>query len=115
VSKESALRAAAWCEFLEAHARRCYGLLMDDGIRAAQTLAAKITQGRVKDGFTVREIRRNQWRGLTTNAAIQAAVDWLEDEHWVRGEDTGGTGPGSGRRTTRYRINPNVKTKRRKG
>ena len=30
VSKEAALRAAAWCEYLEAHARRCYGLLKDD-------------------------------------------------------------------------------------
>jgi len=115
VTKESALRAAAWCEFLEAHARRCYGLLMDDGIRAAQTLAAKITQGRVEDGFTVREIWRNQWRGLTKSTVVKAAVDWLEDEHWLRGEDTGGTGPGSGRRTTRYRINPNIKTKKRKG
>jgi Protein of unknown function (DUF3987)/Bifunctional DNA primase/polymerase, N-terminal len=36
VTKGAALRAAAWCEYLEAHARRCYGLLKDDGLRAAQ-------------------------------------------------------------------------------
>ena len=106
------MRAAAWCEFLEAHARRCYGLLKDDGLRAAQALAAKLVRGALADGFTLRDIRRNQWRHLTTDEAIQAALDWLEDEDWVRGESTGGTGPGSGRRTVRYHINPVVSRER---
>jgi hypothetical protein len=106
VTKESALRAAAWCEYLEAHARRCYGLLADDGLRAAQALAAKIEQGRLQNGFTSRDVRRNQWRGLTTDEAVQAALDWLEDENWLRSESVGGTGPGTGRHTFRYTINP---------
>ena len=109
------MRAAAWCEFLEAHARRCYGLLKDDGLQAAQALAAKLERGALNDGFTVRDVRRNQWRHLTKNEAIQAALDWLEDEDWLRGETTGGTGPGSGRRTVRHRINPAVNGKREGG
>ena len=113
VNKEAALRAAAWCEFLEAHARRCYGLLKDDGLRAAQALGAKLVRGVLDDGFTVRDVRRNQWRHLTRDDAIQAALDWLEDEDWLRSESTGGTGPGSGRRTVRYRINPAVRNRRR--
>jgi len=36
VTAQAALRAAAWCDYLEAHARRCYGLLVDDGLRSAQ-------------------------------------------------------------------------------
>jgi hypothetical protein len=115
VSKEAALRAAAWCEYLEAHARRCYGLLKDDGLRAAQALAAKLERGALEDGFTLRDVRRNQWRSLTTDEAIQAALDWLEDEDWLRSEATGGTGPGSGRRTLRYRIHPAIKGKRKGG
>ena len=99
VTKEAALRAAAWCEYLEAHARRCYGLLKDEGLRAAQALAAKLERGELEDGFTLRDVRRNRWRNLTTDAAIEAALDWLEDEDWLRSEATGGTGPGSGRRT----------------
>jgi hypothetical protein len=106
VGKDAALRAAAWCEFLEAHARRCYGLLKDDGLRSAQALATKLEGGTLDDGFTLRDIRRNQWRNLTTDDAIQAALDWLEDENWLRSVLTGGTGPGSGRRTVRYHINP---------
>jgi hypothetical protein len=109
VTKEAALRAAAWCEYLEAHARRCYGLLKDDGLRAAQALAAKLERGALDDGFTLRDVRRHQWRSLTADENIQAALDWLEDENWLRSEATGGTGPGSGRRTLRYRINPAIK------
>jgi hypothetical protein len=112
VSKDAALRAAAWCEYLEAHARRCYGLLKDDGLRAAQALSAKLERGALEDGFTLRDVRRNQWRNLTADAAIQAALDWLEDEDWLRSESTGGTGPGSGRRTVRHRINPAIKAER---
>jgi len=115
VNREAALRAAAWCEFLEAHARRCYGLLKDDGLRAAQALAAKLERGALEDGFTLRDVRRNQWRNLTADEAIQAALDWLEDEDWLRGEASGGTGPGSGRRTVRYQVNPTIKGKRDRG
>jgi len=63
----------------------------------------------LEDGFTLRDVRRNQWRSLTTDDEIQAALDWLEDEDWIRGEPFGGTGPGSGRRTVRYLINPSVR------
>jgi len=106
VTAEAALRAAAWCDYLEAHARRCYGLLTDDGLRAAQALADKVRQGKLTDGFTARDVRRNQWRNLTSDEAVQAALDWLEDEDWLRADEVGGAGPGTGRRTWRYFINP---------
>ena len=106
VSKYAALRAAAWCDYLEAHARRCYGLLADEGLRAAQALADKVRQGKLADGFTARDVRRNGWRYLTTDEAVQAALAWLEDEGWLRADEAGGAGPG--RRTWRYFINPNA-------
>lgn len=109
IKVQSARRAAAWCEYLEAHARRCYGLLADDGLRSAQALADKLCQGKLSTGFTSRDVRRNQWRYLTTEDAVQAALDWLEDEGWLRANEVGGTGPGTGRRTYRYDINPKLK------
>lgn len=114
VSKQVALRAAAWTEFLEAHARRCYGLLADGGLRAAQALAAKIERGALPDGFTARDVRRHQWRYLTTQGAVASAIEWLEDEGWIVAEPTGGAGPG-GRPTERYRINPIVLARPRGG
>ena len=115
VTKNAFLRAAAWCEFLEAHARRCYGLLKDDGLRAAQALAVKLQAGALQDGFTLRDVRRNQWRRLTRDNEIQAALDWLEDEDWLRSRRSGGVGPGTGRRTLRYHINPAIRGHRQTG
>jgi hypothetical protein len=62
-------------------------------------LAIKLERGHSKDGFTLRDVRRNQWRSLTTD---EAGLDWLEDEDWLRSEATGGTGPGSGRLAILY-------------
>ena len=63
-------------------------------------------QGKLTDGFTARDVRRNQWRNLTSDEAVQAALDWLEDEGWLRADEVGGAGQGKGRRTWRYFINP---------
>jgi CRISPR/Cas system-associated protein Csm6 len=57
------------------------------------------------DGFTMRDVRRNQWRHLSADEAIRAALDWLEGEGWVRPEATA-ENPAGGRPTVRYRINP---------
>jgi hypothetical protein len=81
---------------------------MDDGFRAAVALADKLRHHKLPDGFTARDVRRNQWRSLTTDEAVQAALDWLEDEGWLRAQEVGGTGPGTGRRTNRYVINPKI-------
>jgi len=109
VTGTAALRAAAWCEYLESHARRCYGLLMDDGLRAAQALAEKLRQRQLENGFTARDVRRNQWRSLTTDQSVQAALDWLEDEGWLRSYAREHEN-GRGRPTIRYEINPNIKS-----
>jgi hypothetical protein len=111
VRKDSVLRAAGWCEYLETHARRCYGLLADDGLRAAKALADKLQQGKLKDGFTARDVRRNQWRYLTTTDAVDAALNWLEDDGWLRAaRDT--QDMGVGRSTVRYLINPDITKER---
>lgn len=112
VTQDAALRAAAWCEYLEGHARRCYGLLADAGLRAAQTLSDRIKRGMLPDRFTMRDVRRNQWRHLTADEAIRAALDWLEGEGWVRPEATA-ENPAGGRPTVRYRINPALPHKER--
>ena len=111
VSVEHAHRAWAWCGYLEAHARRCYGLLLDDGLRAARTLAERVEGGQLPNGFTLREVRRHQWRGLTIEEDIKLALTWLEEQHWLRIERRGGTGPGSGRPTGRYHIHPSIRAK----
>jgi hypothetical protein len=105
VSEAAALMAAGWCEYLEAHARRCYGLLADGGAQAAKALADKVTSGKLTDDFNHRTIERKRWSGLTTDKAIEGAIDWLEACGWIRGAEIR-PGPNGGQPTRRYQINP---------
>ena len=107
ISRSAAVYAAAWCQYLEAHARRCYGLLIDDGLRSAQALAAKLKQGKLPDKFTARDVQRNRWRYLASKQAVSAALDWLEDEHWIRGYRDKHK-QGAGKSPWRYLINPQL-------
>lgn len=105
IKRESVLRAAAWCEYLETHARRCYALVADKGFRSAQALADKLKRGLLSDGFTARDVIRHQWRYLTKNESIVKALEWLESDGWVKPFKQNDIG----RPTTKYKINPAVK------
>ena len=52
------------------------------------------------------ELRGFTSPATTSDDAVQAALYWLEDEGWLPADEVGGTGPGTGRRTWRYFINP---------
>ena len=57
VTARSAWRAAAWCEYLAGHARRIYGLIEADKVTTANRLIRKLAEGKLDDGFTVRDPR----------------------------------------------------------
>lgn len=80
----SAERAAAWCDYLESHARRIYGLLGTASYRAAAELAKKLRAGKLQDGFTVRDVYRNAWYLLNTKEAAHVACDELVEAGWLR-------------------------------
>src|SRR5215468_5517803 len=86
ISLESARRAAAWCEYLESHARRVYSCVATPQLRAARELADKIKHRKVgTDGFfSCREVYLKGWSGLDSPEAVKQAADVLEDARWVR-------------------------------
>ncbi len=84
VSKKAAHMAAAWCQYLESHARRLYALALDNGTMAASVLSKKIEEGKLENPFKVRTVQRKGWSRLTDNAEIKEALAILEDAHWVR-------------------------------
>jgi hypothetical protein len=98
VSLKAAQLSASWCTFLEAHARRIYGLVSDISVKAASNLAEKISKGLLPDGFAIREIQRKEWAFLKDNSIIRAACEELCDAGWIREQH-------SGNRTI-YAINP---------
>lgn len=105
VKVDSALRAAAWSQYLEGHARRIYALAEVGRVNAAELLGRRIRDGKLEDGFTCRDVVRKRWMGLETTAQAEAALDLLEEHGWVVSAETDNA---TGRPTTRHYINPQV-------
>lgn len=83
VSVTSVAMACDWADFLEKHARRIYGLIADTKLKSAFMLAKKIEQGKVTDGFSVRDIYRNGWHLLDDKERVKGACDELVDAGWI--------------------------------
>jgi hypothetical protein len=113
VTLEAAQKAAQWCDFLEAHARRIYGLVSDISIKAASCLAAKIAKGEIQEGFTIREVRRKEWSFLTDTNIIRAACEELCDAGWLREQQLDATSTSKGK--TVFLINPRAKKSTQQG
>jgi len=93
VGKTAALRAVAWCEYLETHAGRLYASAEKPAMEGARALLTRIRKGDVKDGCSIREVYRGRhWTKLSTPEEVTAAARVLEDYGWLRVETdkTGG-------------------------
>jgi putative DNA primase/helicase len=108
VRTSSALRAAAWCEYLESHAMRIYSPTLDVATVAAKTLLDRIHVGDVEHGAKVREVYRNQWSQLTTLEEVAAAIEVLEEHGWVR-QVTAKPGLRGGRPSEVLHIHPAIR------
>ena len=108
VSLQAAKNAVAFCEYLESHARRVYGLVADIDQQAAAVLAEKIQAGKLNDGFSIRDVQRKGWRLLNSNKLAQTACDELVEIGWLKVELQRQNGVG---RTPLpiHHINPKVK------
>jgi putative DNA primase/helicase len=111
-----AQQAAAWCVYLEAHARRAYASRISPERQAALTLSKKFRKGWPRDKETgrpaekvsVRQIYQNDWTGLGTPEEVRAALRELEGASWVREETSENK---TGRPSEVYLINPRTRDK----
>lgn len=99
------LKACAWGEYLESHARRIYAAHTTPGLLGAVRLAEKIQTGSLNNPFALRDVYRPGWSRLTTAEQAQAAVNILVDHEWLRPE----TEQTKGRPRTSYAVNPKVR------
>ena len=102
VGEPAILRAAAWCEYLETHARRIYSPAMDRGMAAAVELDKRLTD--LPDPFTAKDVYRNHWRLLDREGTAEA-LTVLSDFGRIKGDAT----DGPGRPTVRYRVHPSLR------
>jgi hypothetical protein len=107
VSLHHAQMAAAWCEFFEKHAKRVYAAQVSPEMAAAQTLSRKLKAGwqMMEGSFTLRNVYRPQWSGLTSPDEARAALNVLCEYHWMRKVQKPDE---TGRPSEIYRINPRI-------
>jgi hypothetical protein len=106
IKAASALHAAAWCDYLAGHARRIYGLVEAAKVSTARVVSRRLAEGKLEDGFTLRDMVRKQWSGVTTALQADAVLAILEENGHVQSQD--GLNE-VGRPTVRYFVNPQIK------
>lgn len=92
VNEAALLRAIAFGEYLESHARRIYSYATRPDIDAAKTLLKRLACGKLRTPFKARDIYIKGWTGLETPQKAQAALDLLREyNHLTEYDyDTGG-------------------------
>lgn len=99
------LKAFAWGEYLESHARRIYSAKTTKAMLGASRLAEKLQAGVLDDPFSLRDVYRPGWSRLTTPEDARAAVNILVDYGWLSATVL----MTDGRPRTCYAINPKLK------
>ena len=105
VSEDSLLRALAFANYLEGHARRVYSSGSEAELAAGKAILKHIHRGDLKDGFTAREIQRAGWAHLTEREHIGLGLQLLVDLDYLDA-NTSALGPQGGRPKVTYVINP---------
>jgi len=92
VTVKSLLRAIAFSEYLERHARRIYSYATRPDIDAAKTVLRRLHAGKLPTPFKGRDLHRKGWAGLETPAKAQAAISLLQEYGHLSEEllETGG-------------------------
>jgi len=110
ISLDATLRALAWAEFLEEHAKRIY-LSGADEYAAAKVLLSRIKSGDVKSGTTVRDIADHAWTRLRTPDDVRTAAAKLSHLGYLKVvEHRPGPGSKGGRPSVSIMVNPSLET-----
>lgn len=107
ISLAHARQAAAFCDFLEAHALRVYSCIKSPESKASRELAQHIQKRDLPPAFTTRDVYLKGWTGLDRPEAAQGALSALEEAGWLRRVESAPT-PRGGRPSEIWVVNPKV-------
>lgn len=107
ISLDHTKQAAAFCEFLDSHARRVYACVTAPELREAGELARHVTAGDVPEVFNSRSIYLKGWSGLDTSERTHGALSVLQDAGWARRKEFA-PALGGGRPSEEWLLNPKV-------
>ena len=107
VSRDALEMAVCWSDYLESHARRAYGALSLDNVGAARSIWRHVRKDDLPRPFTARDIQRKGWSGLAQRERVEGGLKALCGADWLAAS-TPEPGPGGGRPSTLYHVNPRV-------
>lgn len=84
VSRGATLRALAWGDYLETHARRAYGAVSQPTVATAKRIIKKIRQEQLITPFPGWKVWRPAWSGLSDREQVTDALRLLVDFGWLR-------------------------------
>ncbi|MFH0782522.1 MAG: DUF3987 domain-containing protein [Pseudomonadota bacterium] len=92
VGKMPTLKALAWGDYLETHARRAYGAISQPEVSTAKAILKRIKKGDLPASFSGRDVWRPGWAMLSDRDQVTAALQLLVDyDHLqVERKETGG-------------------------
>jgi hypothetical protein len=101
ISAKSLLRAIAYAEYLESHARRIYSSATRPDLDAAKTLLNKLSSNKLSSPFKARDVYRKCWTGLESPQKTQTAINLLIEYNQLIPEEVST----EGRPTIFYHLN----------
>jgi hypothetical protein len=110
VGVESLDCALRWHILLFQHAERCYAGVTLSNREGARSLLKHIKGNGLPDGFTVRDVYRKNWTSLSRKEDAIESIELLCDLGWLKGIRDERSSISDGRSTTRYFINPCIRS-----
>jgi hypothetical protein len=97
-------RTLHFSKYLKKHADRIYASGSGHDHAAVRTLANRLLDKQLVDGFTCRTLTLKGWSGLATKEQAQSALDALVEYGWLIEQES----RAAGRPTIKYQLNPNA-------
>lgn len=107
VDEAHLMKAVAFSKYLEAQMHRVYNSIRTAVQVAESALVDRIKAGELSGQFTLRDIHRKRWHGLTRPDDVESALDTLQEKGWVRCMENTQMKT-RGRPTVWWEINPKV-------
>jgi hypothetical protein len=97
ISETALLKALAWAEYLESHARRAYASVTQAEVEGSRALLHRIRRGEVTNPFVPRDVYLRHWACLSKPEEVHEAMRLLTDLDYLRKEEqaTGGRPKGA--------------------
>ena len=104
IGETALLKALAWADYLESHARRAYASVTQAQVEGAKALLHRIHRGDVSSPFVARDVYLKHWAHLSEPKEVHEAVRLLADLNYLRKDEQ----PTGGRPKGAICINPKV-------